>query len=153
MANKKIKAVDVALFICKEYKKNSKSELSGMKLQKLLYYSQAWSLVWDIKPLFNEKIEAWVSGPVIREIYDLHKRFFPVEESVFKKGNVSKLIKEQISTIKAVLKYYGGKQPQWLSDLTHREEPWKIAREGLSPRERGNREITLASMEEYYSSL
>jgi uncharacterized phage-associated protein len=34
------------------------------KLQKLVYYSQAWSLVWDQRPLFNERIEAWANGPI-----------------------------------------------------------------------------------------
>lgn len=28
--------------------------MSTMKLQKLCYYSQAWALVWDDAPLFNE---------------------------------------------------------------------------------------------------
>lgn len=41
----------------------------------------------------------------------------------------------------------------WLSELTHLEEPWKKARKGLSPNERGNNEITLDSMAEYYTSI
>ena len=47
--------------------------LTTMKLQKLLYYSQAWSLVWDDKPLFAEEFEAWANGPVCRELYNMHK--------------------------------------------------------------------------------
>lgn len=35
---------------------NVESDLSTMKLQKLVYYAQAWSLVWDEKPLFNSRI-------------------------------------------------------------------------------------------------
>ncbi len=45
-------------------------EVSTMKLQKLMYYSQAWSLVWDEKPLFDAHIEAWANGPVIRELFE-----------------------------------------------------------------------------------
>jgi hypothetical protein len=33
------------------------------------------------------------------------------------------------------------------------EDPWRNARKGLGPDEVGNREITLASMAEYYGSL
>ena len=44
---------DVAACILKQ-----KGPMTAMKLQKLLYYSQAWSLVWDEKPLFPERIEA-----------------------------------------------------------------------------------------------
>ena len=47
-----------------------------MKLQKLLYYCQAWALVWDDKPLFKEKIEAWISGPVVRTLYNTHRGKF-----------------------------------------------------------------------------
>lgn len=38
--------------------------VSTMKLQKLVYYAQAWNLVWDEKPLFNSRIEAWANGPI-----------------------------------------------------------------------------------------
>lgn len=53
----------------------------------------------------------------------------------------------------AVLKFYGDKSPFWLSELTHREQPWIDARRGLAPGERGRAEITHAAMAEYYSSL
>jgi len=52
-----------------------------------------------------------------------------------------------------VLKFYGDRTAQWLSDLTHRERPWKEARKGLAPGERGNREITHQAMAGYYSSI
>ena len=38
--------------------------MTAMMLQKLVYYAQAWSLVWDQRPLFGNKIEAWANGPV-----------------------------------------------------------------------------------------
>ncbi len=44
-----------------------------MKLQKLVYYCQAWNVVWEREPLFPEAIEAWINGPVVRALYDLHK--------------------------------------------------------------------------------
>jgi uncharacterized phage-associated protein len=122
-----------------------------MKLQKLLYYCQAWSLVWDEGPLFKERIEAWANGPVVREIYDHHKGMYSV--SSWNKGNVKALSAEQKDTIDQVLKVYGDKPSHWLSALTHSEDPWKIARKGLDDGERGNREITHASMMEYYDSL
>ncbi|WP_375339284.1 Panacea domain-containing protein [Planktothricoides raciborskii] len=51
---------DVAAYIL-----TKKHPLTAVKLQKLLYYAQAWALVWDKKPLFPERIEAWVNGPVL----------------------------------------------------------------------------------------
>ncbi|MGH7905267.1 MAG: Panacea domain-containing protein, partial [Candidatus Binataceae bacterium] len=52
--------------------------ISAMKLQKLVYYSQAWSLVWDEKPLFRDRIEAWASGPVVPNLYRKHRGKFEV---------------------------------------------------------------------------
>ncbi len=126
--------------------------ISAMKLQKLVYYSQAWSLVWDDKPLFDEGIEAWAMGPVVPDLYQVHKGAFAVNESMFI-GNIGTISKEGMETIDVIIKEYGSKSSQWLSDLTHEEAPWKNARLGLDPGERGCSEITKAAMAEYYSSL
>jgi uncharacterized phage-associated protein len=68
-------------------------------------------------------------------------------------GDARLLSSDQKDTVDAVLSYYGEKSSQWLSDLTHNEEPWKEARKGLLPGQRGNKQISHASMAEYYSSL
>lgn len=125
--------------------------LSAMKLQKLAFYSQAWSLVWDEKQLFNERIEAWANGPVVPDLYELHRGKFIIDS--WPKGNANALDVEAKETIDAVLKHYGNKTAQALSDLTHREAPWRNAREGLDDGERSNVEITPAALHEYYSSL
>jgi uncharacterized phage-associated protein len=141
-----VNVYDVAEFILHKC-----GSMTAMKLQKLVYYCQAWSLVWDEKPLFPEKIEAWANGPVVRELFDLHKGRFRVASISL--GRPEKLNKTQIETVKAVLNYYCKRSSQWLSDLTHMEDPWRKARAGMSEDERGNRVISHASMIEYYSSL
>jgi len=141
-----ISAHDVAAYILQKC-----GEMTTMKLQKLIYYCQAWSLVWDEEPLFSENIEAWANGPVVKELYDEHRGQFLVNNWSW--GNTEKLSRTQKETICGVLDFYGDKPSQWLSDLTHNEDPWKNARTGLSPGERGNKIITLADMMEYYSSL
>lgn len=124
--------------------------VSAMKLQKLVYYSQAWSLVWDERPLFGERIEAWASGPVVPALFTWHRGQFMVDNVP---GNPERLDQDARDTIDAVIQFYGQKTPQWLSDLTHREDPWKKAREGLPEGERSNAVITWESMAEYYGSL
>lgn len=139
---------DVAAFILNKCK-----HMSAMKLQKLVYYSQAWSLVWDDVPLFKEQIEAWSNGPVVRELYKEHRGQFQVDSSTFKGLDDNKLSENQKDTIKTVLKAYSKKSAQWLSDQTHIEQPWINARAGLPDNIRGTQVITLASMAEYYGSL
>ena len=138
-------AHDVAAYILRE-----QGEMTAMKLEKLVYYSQAWSLVWDEEPMFQDSIQAWVNGPVVPTLYQRHRGMFKV--SSWPDGDPSGLTGKQRETIDSVLKYYGSKSSQWLSDLTHREAPWLEARKGLEPGDPGRRVISHASMAEYYSN-
>lgn len=137
---------DVAAYILKNH-----GEMTAMKLQKLAYYSQAWSLVWDEDLLFPETIEAWANGPVIPALYQKHRGAFKVANWLV--GDPSALNQKQIDTVNAVLSFYGDKTSQWLSELTHQEPPWRDSRDGLAPSDRGHKVIPPSSMAEYYSSL
>lgn len=139
-------ADDVAAYILKRL-----GPLSAMKLQKLVFYCQAWSLVWDERPLFPERIEAWANGPVVPALYDKHRGVFQV--SGWPSGDPEALGGTARETVDLVLEAYGPHNAQWLSDLTHREAPWKDARQGTPDGVRGGSEITLAALMEYYSSL
>ena len=125
--------------------------VTAMKLQKLAYYCQAWSIVWDGKALFDQEIEAWANGPVVRRLFDAHRGQFSI--SSIPLGNSNNLRPEEIETIDAVIDYYGNKSSQYLSDLTHMEDPWKLARAGISEDRRSDKKISLESMAEYYGSL
>jgi uncharacterized phage-associated protein len=137
---------DVAAYILKKH-----GPMSSMKLQKLVYYSQAWSLVWDEKPIFKEKIRAWAGGPAVPELFFEHQGRFTVDKEP--RGKSGNLTEDERDTVDAIVKFYGDRTGQWLSDLTHKERPWLEARAGLADGERGNAEITYAAMAEYYSGL
>ena len=137
---------DVAAYIL-----HKQGPVTVMKLQKLVYYSQAWSLVWDEKLLFRNKIEAWANGPVVPALYRVHRGQFEV--SRLPQGDKKALTKQQRETVDAVLDCYGEKPSRWLSELAHTERPWVEARRGLKPGERGRNEITHAAMAEYYEAL
>ena len=139
------------VFDVSKYILEKQGPMTTMKLQKLVYYSQAWSLVRDEKPLFGEEIQAWACGPVVRELYDYHRGAYLILS--IPKGNVDNLTKEQRETMDAVLGAYGDKPAQWLADLTHMEKPWNDARKGIEPGDNCENEITPASIHEYYSSL
>lgn len=136
-----------------DYILENKGVMSAMKLQKLVYYSQAWSLVWDDEALFNNRIEAWANGPVVRDLYEKHRGQYQVSSGIFKDSAQGDLTENQKDTINQVIKAYSEKSAQWLSDQTHSETPWFHARNGLSDADRGSQEITLDSIAEYYSSL
>ncbi len=127
-------------------------EMSTMKLQKLCYYAQAWSLVWDDKPLFEEEFRAWANGPVCQELFSKTRGQFSVVSSD-EGGNSHLLTDGQKETIDSVLEHYASHDAQWLSQLSHLEEPWKKARDEAPAEARCNNIISKESMAEYYGGL
>jgi len=137
---------DVAAYILKKL-----GAMTAMKLQKLVYYSQAWHLVWEERPLFSSEIEAWANGPVVYDLYREHRGQFRVDE--WPNGKASKLREDESSSIDAVLEAYGDMTAQQLSEMTHREDPWLNARKGVDDGRRSNATISTASMHEFYHGL
>lgn len=127
----------------------------AMKLQKLCYYSHAWHLVWDEHPLFADRIEAWANGPVVRALYREHRLRWELGSDETFGGNPDNLTPAERETIDLVLDFYGQQSAHWLSELTHREDPWRNARAraGLADGERGEAQIFDADMHEYYDGL
>lgn len=138
---------DVAQYILEQA-----GEMPAMKLQKLSYYSQAWSLVWEDTPLFPERFEAWPNGPVSPVLYEKHRGKFKVDAGM-QFGNSGQLTQTQRETIDRVLDAMKDKTGLWFISAIQSEAPWVEARGGASPIERCNTEITLESMYEYYASL
>lgn len=141
------------VFDVAKYVLHNKGPMTTVKLQKLVYYCQAWSLVWDEKPIFEGRIEAWANGPVIPALFSHHKGMFGISVDDLPNGNIENLTLPEKDTIDAVLNHYGDQSAQWLIDLTHLEDPWQKAREGCFPGSRCNREITHNDMMNYYSGL
>ncbi|WP_424465450.1 Panacea domain-containing protein [Pseudoclavibacter helvolus] len=125
--------------------------MTTMKLQKLCYYSQGWSLAWDEEPLFDEPIQAWANGPVVYALFDEHRGQFSVED--WRHGNPDALNADQRETVDAVLSAYGDLSGQQLSDKTHEERPWLEAREGLSPGNRSQKNLDLNTMQDFFGGL
>ncbi|MBR2216363.1 MAG: DUF4065 domain-containing protein [Selenomonadaceae bacterium] len=141
---------DVAKYIMDRH-----GAMSAMKLQKLVYYSQAMSLVWDDVPLFDDDFEAWAKGPVCRRLFEAHKGKYMLDSSDFLKpynADTSNLTAEQQETINAVTDSLVDYPPYKLSNMTHNEQPWLDARKGCSPRAYSNAVIPKESMEEYYAA-
>lgn len=128
----------------------SHAPMTHKKVQKLCYYAQAWyCALYDGSPLFNDRIEAWVHGPVVASLYpiyaDYHWNAIPKEE------NFSVSFDEKVQDVlDAVYNTYGELSGDQLESLTHAEDPWKITRGNLKPWETCNKSIPCELMTEYY---
>ena len=138
---------DVATYILQQL-----GDMSCMKLQKLCYYAQAWSLVWDGVPLFDEDFEAWASGPVCPELFQKTQGEFIVHASD-EQGDMSLLSDNQKDSIDKVLEFYGDKDAQWLKQLTIMEDPWRLAWRGMLIGVHSPNIVSKDSMALYYGGL
>lgn len=131
--------------------------LNLLKLQKLVYYCQAWSLAFGRGVLFDGKFQAWVHGPVSRELYD---RFAATKylysdvtsADIRKEFDSNAIPSEDRQLIDAVLQVYAKFSGDQLEEMTHQEQPWLEARGGLQPHERCENTISEDTMKAHYSS-
>ena len=142
-----------SVFDVANYILNKEDSMSTWKLQKLCYYSQAWSLAWTGDPIFPEDFEAWANGPVCPDLFHAHQGLFNVSKDSFSKGNYENLTADQKDTIDIIIRDYGTMEPYELRELSHKEDPWKNARNGLPEGARSHNKITKESMGAYYGSL
>lgn len=135
--------------IAKFIVRNSSTQISNLKLQKLLYYTQGWHLGMWKTPIFNAEIQAWIHGPVVPEVFREYRdyKWTPIADLP---GTIS--IDSHAEThIKAVLRAYGRLTAAQLEALSHKESPWILARKGLGPTEPSTQEISHESMRRFFS--
>ena len=137
------------------------STLSVLKLQKLLYYVEAWHVTFFDKMLFNDDFEAWVHGPVCRPVFERfkheRKKFMYSDISSDDFGILNKIDIRDYDHVEAhvenILGTYGGFSGPQLELLTHREPPWLNARGNLAPNQPCTNIISKDSMRGYYKQL
>ncbi|KPH55505.1 Panacea domain-containing protein [Helicobacter pullorum] len=122
-----LKAYDVALyFLFRARELEAGDTISNLKMQKLLYYAQGHFLATYKKPLFDDKIEAWKYGPVVKEVYDKFKIYgnLAIDFNELDNFNSSLYTDEHLDTLPFVFNRYNISARE-LVDKTHNESPWK----------------------------
>lgn len=145
---------DIADYIILRVKSEDKNaSLINLKLQKLLYYVQAWSYGIHKQPMFSENFEAWIHGPVNREIYDRFNstKYLYSEISLEDCRNKDvALSSEDAEFVDFILENYLKYSGAELERLSHTETPWVKTRGDLGVNERCDKVILPELMIEYY---
>ncbi|HIW75973.1 MULTISPECIES: Panacea domain-containing protein [Gordonibacter] len=139
--------LDVAAYVL-----GKTGDVSTMKLQKLVYYSQAYHFVKTGRPLFSEAVEAWANGPVVPELFAQHRGIYVINQQDLPNARANHIQGEEAHTIDHVIEVLGCLTGAQLSDLTHSESPWRDARYGLPEGARSRSPIELTAMRNFYSS-
>lgn len=125
--------------------------LTNLKLQKLLYYAQAWYLAQYDKSLFTEDFQAWIHGPVLLSQYQRFKKFewYPITEDL----NPPSIEKHVVDHLREIVHVFGIETALTLELMTHNEEPWKNARKGIPANQSSKAVISKDSMQSFYKKL
>ncbi len=126
-------------------------DITHLKLQKLVYYAQAWHLAMHGRPLFPERMEAWLHGPVCREVYDRFRHLswnpIPASAAVSDFSDVDEATGDFLDEVREV---YGQYSATRLEQMTHEEAPWLEARKGVHPLNPSQRPISEQTMADFY---
>ncbi len=148
---KKIDAVAIAKWFLCNIDLASGDLITHLKLQKLVYYAQAWYLALNDKELFPEEIEAWAHGPVVPCIFQAFKGngFDPIPCP----SDCPVFDKEITSHLSEILDVYGIYEAKYLERLTHQEAPWLLARGNLPIEVSSHNIISKESMKDFYKKM
>jgi uncharacterized phage-associated protein len=133
-------------FIMRAYQDGIEAEMTNMKVQKLLYYSQSLHLALHNEPLFEAEIQAWRYGPVCPPAYRFYSEFESKQLPVPRKESLAEIPPEQQDLLEEIWEYFGGYHAYRLSEMTHGEFPWKKARKGFPPEASSTEPILLDDM-------
>lgn len=130
---------------------SKRSDITPLALEKLLYYSQAFYRLFTGNELFYNDCEAWVLGPVYKEVYDYYKEYknsiLVSHEEVYLENIMEKNI------VDAVIKYFGCYSANSLVTMTHLEKPWLLTREELDTKQPSNRIIEKELIDSYFNEI
>ncbi|WP_051101888.1 Panacea domain-containing protein [Solimonas variicoloris] len=144
------KAIDVAKWLINRTHADDEvgAAITHLKVQKLLYYTEAWSQVLRGKPFMQEDFQAWAHGPVVQEVFDVFRdkkwESLPPQQLDVEFDDEERELLEQVYDV------YGEISAKKLEAMTHGERPWISARNGLPAEARCNAIISKASIKEFF---
>ena len=130
------------------------TDITPLALQKLLYYAQGFFKAFTGEFLFNDDCEAWIHGPVYRDVYYKYRNYGynPIEEGNYRYDNIQ-LTKVEREILDSVIRNFGCYSGKVLEMMTHVEMPWSRTRAGLADDEYSDRIIEKDLIAEYFDSI
>ncbi|MGI9278210.1 MAG: Panacea domain-containing protein [Endozoicomonas sp.] len=125
--------------------------ITNKKIQKMVFYAQAWYLACYDEPLIPEDCEAWVHGPVYPKQYHRFKSYTwnPISLNP-DKPDLPEIVEQHLIEIYDTFASFTSYQ---LEMMTHQEAPWQDARKGLASDDFSTAIISKESMKHFYRKM
>jgi uncharacterized phage-associated protein len=148
-----IDSIILSDYILKHY-----GPMSHLKLQRLLFYCDAYHLAYFDKELITDKFEAWVHGPVSRKVYGSLKDKYMLYEELTYSNNTKedvdkefeKLTQDQQDFVISILEELYTWTMFELGASIRNEKPWKEARIGYREADKCHVEISKETTRLFY---
>lgn len=151
MPNGSYTPVQIANWFLANIDREAGDLITHLKLQKLVYYAQAWSLAIRGVPLFEEDVQAWAHGPVAPSVFRAFRGYGM--DPIPAPARTPKLDEDTVELLEEVLDVYGEHSAKKLEKLTHRERPWRDARGDLPDEASSSAIIPKEAMRTFYGKL
>jgi uncharacterized phage-associated protein len=142
------KAIEVANWFIDQFDRESGGLITHLKVQKLLYFAEAWCQALLDRELFEESMEAWAHGPVVREVFDVYRDYG--WEPLTASDEIIEFDSDVEDVLNQVLDVYGEVSAKTLEKMTHKDKPWLDARGDLGPEERCTSILPKESIKTYF---
>jgi uncharacterized phage-associated protein len=129
-------------------------EVTPLALQKLLYYSQGFYKTFYDQFLFKDECEAWVHGPVYKDIYFKYRDFGynPLEDEMLEFEDIN-LTEAEEELLDSIIDNFGCYSAKTLARMTHLERPWRLTRKNLKPEQKSNEIISKDLIAKYFKDV
>lgn len=130
-------------------------ETTPLALQKILYFINGFSKQILHNSLFDDTPEAWIYGPVYKEVYECfsYYKYSNINYEELLKDCILELSKEEKAYITKMTLLFGCYSGNILREMSHLTTPWIDARKGLEINEKSNRIIENESINNYFDSI
>lgn len=149
MASRKSGPLLVAKWFINRVDRDSGDAITHLKLQKLVYYAQAWHLAHYSRELFSEDMEAWTHGPVTPSVWRVFRDYR--WDAIPAQSKFAGLDAEKGGFLENVFSVYGSYSAKELEKMTHDEEPWSKTRGNLPLEIKCTRPIDKVLMRDFYA--
>lgn len=112
------RAVDVARYIVDRH-----PAFGEVRVQKLCYFAQGWTLAITDQPLFDDELQAWKMGPVSPAV---HRAFAAIRDG--NDGDPGALSAIEKTILDRVLREYRWVTTDDMIEDSHQQRPWAAAR-------------------------
>ncbi len=145
----KPKAIEIARWFINRVDRAAGEAMTHLKVQKLLYFADAYHMANFNKSIFEEQFEAWAHGPVVTEVW---RQFKSYQWDAIKLQPPAKIRDaELLNYLETVYEKFGKLGAKRLEEITHEHAPWKDARGNLPPEAKCNAIISKIAIMDFYA--